>query len=32
LLGNAPVVGHLARHHSAILAEFQKMAELHQPV
>lgn len=32
LLGNAPVVGHLARHHSAILAEFQKMDELHQSV
>lgn len=32
LLGNAPVVGHLARHHPAILAEFQKMAERHQSV
>lgn len=32
LLGNAPVVGHLARHHAEILSEFQKMAELQQTV
>jgi ParB-like chromosome segregation protein Spo0J len=32
LLGNARVVGHLARHHADILSEFQKMAEPQQPV
>lgn len=31
LLGNAATIGHLARHHSGILAEFQKIAELHEP-
>ena len=28
LLGNARVVGHLARHHAAILSEFQKLTDL----
>ena len=32
LLGNAATIGHLARHHAEILAEFQKIAEFHQPV
>jgi len=32
LLGNAATIGYLARHHAEILAEFQKMAEFHQPV
>lgn len=30
LLGNARIVRHLARHHADILAEFQKLADLHK--